>query len=576
MAPLLSGLDTMQSQAAAKMFTTSDAPRVLGTKAVPQPSPWFHPSGTAALAILLLVIVSFGAIRYRLRNMPLERDEGEYAYSGQLLLEGVPPYKLAYNMKLPGIYAAYAAILAVFGETPAGIHLGLLLINAASVVLLYILTSLLFDRFAGLVAAISYALLSTSSSVMGFEAHATAFVVPFALAGILFAVLAEKSGRTLWFWSGLCSGIAFLMKQHGIFFVGFCGLYLCWRTWKEDRSLLLSARRAATFLAGAMIPYGLTCLLLYRAGVFRTFWFWTVSYAGEYSKIGMRRAIHEFVQNSAAVTRPAVFVWIVAAVGVITLWNPIASRYRFFTVTLLLFSFASLCPGGYFRPHYFVLLLPGVALLAGIAVSCTAEMMGASRQRQFACAPILVFAVAFASSVVGQRQDYFFKTPESVFDATYPGSPFRTAQGVADYLEQRTFPSDRIAVIGSEPEIYFYSHRHSATGYLYMYSLIGHQKYLSRMQDQMLRELRQNHPQYLIYVDVWDSWGDRSHAPEASGFLNALNDFMNSQYERVGVADIGPATQYVWGEKALTYVPRSTKAIYVLKRRRDRVSGVLS
>ena len=67
------------------------------------------------------------AIRIRLLGIPLERDEGEYAYSGQLMLQGIPPYKLAYNMKFPGTYAAYAAIMAIFGQTIAGIHFGLLL-----------------------------------------------------------------------------------------------------------------------------------------------------------------------------------------------------------------------------------------------------------------------------------------------------------------------------------------------------------------------------------------------------------------------------------------------------------------
>ena len=42
------------------------------------------------------------AIRIRLLGIPLERDEGEYAYAGQLMLQGIPPYKLAYNMKFPG------------------------------------------------------------------------------------------------------------------------------------------------------------------------------------------------------------------------------------------------------------------------------------------------------------------------------------------------------------------------------------------------------------------------------------------------------------------------------------------
>jgi len=41
---------------------------------------------------LLAVILFTGAIRLRLLAVPLERDEGEYAYAGQLILQGVPPY----------------------------------------------------------------------------------------------------------------------------------------------------------------------------------------------------------------------------------------------------------------------------------------------------------------------------------------------------------------------------------------------------------------------------------------------------------------------------------------------------
>src|SRR3954471_16100403 len=89
------------------------------------------------VAALLLIVVLFGLIRWRLAAMPLERDEGEYAYAGQLMLEHIPPYKFAYNMKLPGTYASYAALMAIFGETPQGIHIGVLLINAVTVILIY-------------------------------------------------------------------------------------------------------------------------------------------------------------------------------------------------------------------------------------------------------------------------------------------------------------------------------------------------------------------------------------------------------------------------------------------------------
>src|SRR5438067_13335877 len=88
----------------------------------------------------ILAVIVFGVvitIRTRLLGIPLERDEGEYAYAGQLILQGVPPYTLAYNMKFPGTFAAYAAIMSIFGQTIAGIHLGLLLVNTATIILIF-------------------------------------------------------------------------------------------------------------------------------------------------------------------------------------------------------------------------------------------------------------------------------------------------------------------------------------------------------------------------------------------------------------------------------------------------------
>jgi hypothetical protein len=101
-----------------------------------------------ALAIIVFTLVV--AIRIRLLGIPLERDEGEYAYAGQLILQGVPPYKLAYNMKFPGTYAAYALIMSIFGQTIHAIHLGLLLINIATIALVFLIGRRLFNTIAGI------------------------------------------------------------------------------------------------------------------------------------------------------------------------------------------------------------------------------------------------------------------------------------------------------------------------------------------------------------------------------------------------------------------------------------------
>src|SRR5512138_655556 len=103
-----------------------------------------------AWVVLGVILLLAGVVRLRLLDMPLERDEGEYAYAGQLILQGVPPYQEVFNMKLPGTYLAYAVIMAVFGQTPAGIHFGLLLLNLASAFLVFLLGRKLLDEVAGL------------------------------------------------------------------------------------------------------------------------------------------------------------------------------------------------------------------------------------------------------------------------------------------------------------------------------------------------------------------------------------------------------------------------------------------
>jgi len=235
---------------------------------------------------------------------------------------------------------------------------------------------------------------------------------------------------------------------------------------------------------------------------------------------------------------------------------------------LFLFSFLALCPGGYFRPHYFVLLLPVTAILVGVAVSSATEKLTEhSKPAYLVLTPVLVFLASLGYAIFQQRQAYFSMDSLAVFRATYPASPFVPAMEVADYLKENSPNTARIAVLGSEPEICFYAQRHCATGYIYMYSLIGRQKYTTPMRKEMIHELEANPPDYLVYVDVWDSWGDRDGVPQAAAFLSWMREYMAEKYQRVGVADIGEQTQYVWGEAAKAYMPESARVIYVLKRR---------
>ena len=127
-----------------------------------------QPESSAPWALLAVfaALVFVAYVRLRVADVPLERDEGEYAYAGQLILEGIPPYQLAYNMKFPGTYYAYAAILALFGRTIWGIHVGLMLVNAATSLFVFAIGRRLLGSFAGAVAAVSFAIHSVDRGIL--------------------------------------------------------------------------------------------------------------------------------------------------------------------------------------------------------------------------------------------------------------------------------------------------------------------------------------------------------------------------------------------------------------------------
>jgi hypothetical protein len=524
-------------------------------------------------AIVLLVIVFFGLIRFRLRNMPLERDEGEYAYAGQLILQGIPPYQLAYNFKLPGTYAAYAVILVLFGQTPGGVHLGLLLVNSLTILLMYLLATRLFASLAGIVAAATYGVLSIDPQVLGFAGHATHFVVLASLGGILLLLRAIQSGsRWTLAWSGFLMGLGFLMKQPGIFFVIFAGLYLLKSEDRQDRiEWPRLGKNAAVFALSAAFPFGLTCLILLWAGVFRAFWFWTISYARQYaSSLSLAQGYRVFVDMFPRIAKNSSFIWLIAGLGLVALvLNPRARRHAFFVLSFLLFSFLAVCPGFYFREHYFILLLPAVSLLTGMAVSSATQGLGQIRGKaMLAGIPVVVLIAAFSYSIFRQREFLFVMDPSTACRSVYQINPFPEALEIAAYIRSHTADSAKIAVLGSEPEIYFYSHRHSATGYIYTYGLMEPQKYAFTMQREMIHEVESAQPEFLVFVGIQASWLAQAGSPQEVAFFTWAQPFIAENYERAGVVDIfRNATQYRWGDEARLEGPTAPFYVEVFKRR---------
>ena len=493
--------------------------------------------------------------------------------------------------------------MAAFGQSAAGIHLGLLLVNSATMVLVFLLARDLFDSLAGGIAAAAYSLLATHPSVLGTAAHATHFVAFFSVAAswaLWRALRADK--KRLLFLSGLLFGAAFLMKQHGVFLSGFGGLMVLIHcaglrpfAWRQGLG------RLAAFAVGVVLPYAVTCLWVWWAGVFAQFWFWTVSYSGKHaSEISLADAANCFREQFSRYRAELAIVDCRVGRGAACRPDQGCPGERWFLLAYSAFSFLCVCPGFFFRNHYFIVFLPAAAILGGAAGSWLLQVAGrwqpakhrqpsanavpragrgAGRQAAKAAdaralpgillwpaAAMLLAAAAF--SVWWQREFFFRWTPTRACRELYGPNPFVESPVIADYISRHTTPEQRVAVIGSEPQIYFYAKRLSATRYIYTYDLVEPTPFALQMQQEMCREIKAARPEFIVFVHVDASW---LAEPNSSRFIYQwAAGYVGNHYRLVGLADIVSATRtdYYWGDRAAQAHPRALHFVWVFQRKK--------
>jgi hypothetical protein len=519
-------------------------------------------------AAVLLLVLGTVLVRLRLLSMPLERDEGEFAYAGQPLLQGAAPYSLAFNIKLPGTNEAYAAMMAVFGQSAAGVHFGFLLVNLGTLVLLFCLARRLL-RWAGvLVCCATYALISLSPAVLGLAGHASHLVVLAALGGwcLLLRARDTGAGRDM-FLSGVLFGIAFLCKQPGLFF-GFFGLTILARDVMLGKPAPwpLRLRNLLLLSLGLALPLALTCLWVWRAGTFDRFWFWTFTYARVHGQMmPMPAALHRL---GAFFTSGAErWFFLAGGAGLACLWmEPDEHEKRFLLAAGYFYSWCAVAIGLYFMRHYYLFLLPVTSLLLGAAVTTLAGLPGRVRIARLSVTAPGLFLAAVGWVVWENRAVWFEMPPNTACMAIYPGEPFVECAAVAQFIKEHSAPGDQIEVVGSEPEIYFYARRRSVSGYIYMYDLVAEQPYASAMQREFIHDVESARPEFLVMVNNATSWTTWPNSDRTIFYW--ARQYPGQFYELAGVVAMYPAyTEYLWGKEAAAASVKTSSAIYVYKRK---------
>jgi len=520
---------------------------------------------TVALAAILTIALTV-AIRLRLLSTPLERDEGEYAYAGQLILSGALPYQSAYNMKLPGAYYVFAAAEALFGQTDHGIHLALVVVNLCCCAGVFGLARRFLDVEASSSAAAAFALLSVSPAVLGTAFNAEHAVLLCAIPAAWCLVDAMRTGsRAKLAASGLLFGAAIVMKQHAILLAAGGAIFAAASLAAGASPPRARLGRFALFAGTLAAPYAAVAAYFAAHGALGQFWFLTSVYARAYVSIhdvlrGMLRTpvgAHVGDNVPLSVLGAVGLVWILAARG----------RRRTFAFVLVFAaaSLASVYPGFYFRPHYFVLVLPAAALLCGAGVAAIAR--AASRVRPAARGALMAaVALAPAAGFIAHYPALTFAwTPEMTSRQLYPDAPFVEIREVAAYIDAHSTPTDTVANVGAEPELLFYARRRSASGFLYCYPLIEPQPYAAAMRRQWFDEIERARPRFAVFSDSQDVW---TGSPGQDDVMRWWATFREG-YEKVGVVNgVGSAASTAYfGDDPARLATTTADVIEVWQRR---------
>ena len=180
--------------------------------------------------------------------------------------------------------------------------------------------------------------------------------------------------------------------------------------------------------------------------------------------------------------------------------------------------------------------------------------------------PVGFLTLVLALPVWIQREFYFVLSINEATRVVYGLNPFTESLEAAKYIRDHSGKDDKVAVLGSEPQIYFYSQRRSATRHLYIFPLMEKHAYSRKMQKEMIWEIEVAVPKFVVVVKLLEEWASPDSAPQ---LLDWEENFLKSDYEIAGVIDIVSHYDviYKWEEQARGYSPKSRFYLLIYKRR---------
>ena len=465
--------------------------------------------------ILVLAGLLFAGFRWLALDVPLERDEGEYAYIAQRVLQGEIPYRDIFNQKPPGVFLLYLLPVGLCGTSVAAIHLTAQLWTAGTAVFLFMLVRELVGLRSASLSLVFFGVLTVCPEWQALAANTEVFMLLPLIAATWCAwrgcnsTWGNGGGRPYvwWFLTGVLSMAACFFKQIAFTNVGFLAvwIFITWRQIPQRSWRDLVA--AASWIAGGMLMMGcLVSLLFVALGAGRDYFDCVLWHNFRYAQQNgwselCQNLSFEFVSQSVSFWG----IWVLVLIALLD-WRRGQRQLTLFLTAWIIFSFAGAAVGFYFRPHYFVQLAPAFAMACGITLARLIQSLpGSLAGFQKALITILLTIVCLLPWFVPNLDFWFRSDPAWKSRRLYSINPFPESAEFAGHLRRLAKPDETVLIVGSEPQMLFLAERKSATRYILFYPLMMVMPGVQQRQEEAYRDIRVAQPKVVILTQLYAS-----------------------------------------------------------------------
>lgn len=502
---------------------------------------------------LLSTIVCL-AIRLNFLDEPMSRDEGAYAYLGKMAIMGKAPYIDYYEMKPPLLYYLYGLGGKIFGFGDHGMRILALLLVALSCFLIYKLASREYTKSAAALAPLSYAFMSLNLHAMGFSMVAEHMVNVFILLGLVWIQMATNRKQIIWWlYAGLSFGAAVMVKQVSVVLM----LVPLFIIFSNASSQQFSKKYSLmVFAAGVFGIISLSLLLAGFLGSFKSMFYWLWEYPSQYtSSVNFDDGMHYLKTYATRILgfSPIFFSIIGLCLLSYLIFNK-KQKSNFLWVYLLA-AILTIIPGLRFYGQYWLLIMPALAMLIANQSNLYPNL-----SRIFSLT--IVFVIFLEMSL--HSNYYFSKDLSQPIAKMYRNNPFNAIRKMSIYIGKKMSKTDKLLVLGSEPQVYLYSDKLAGIPHIYTTFIMRNSPQNTVFRNQIISYLIKERPEYVFFNLFPFSWmiqdGDDDTLYKQS-FV-----FVNNNYKAVAAYDI-TANKYLYADEGQIIDTYKPNQLLIFKRK---------